>query len=623
MNNGFQIQKAPHQFTYAQHPAQEPGNFFTSLIPSAGGVGGSFAGAGIGTAIAPGIGTLVGALLGGAVGGGSGKVVENAVEGNKDLSQGVLGEAALNGILGAGPLRLAKAGIDTVRGVRAGTGLADAISGAGRNAVQPFIRNKVGTMIGDKGAQMEARAGGYGIGEKVPGSSPLGFNASGNINKNLQAEGIRAGSPESRLKAVEQRLSERGQQIDKMLSSNDVPLTDIQRKSLSSDYLNSIENQPGVTDAVRKSAMNLANNFSKQVTDARGLVDFRRGLDSQVIAFNRNPDAKMAADQLAARTFRDILSEHTNALVPGIKNANNSYHNLMQASEFLKGGAKAISDQSQAAGGGIFGRLVTNQTAQSAKSRLGSRLAARGEKMTNNTRNPFGVGAIAGRELPIQALGALGNQEASSMAMQNQSTPYATTDQNNITSPNSNMDGLYNNSGDVASQGIPPENLIAALAADPAHASETLSLYQALNQALTPKQPKLSATQQSTAARANNALNDIQMLQEAIDSGDINKTLIPFSGTAIGGNILGTTDIQSALYNIGDVILRSRTGAAAPAEEINKFVAGFLPRGGESKEAQMNKLARAFRELSGMVNPIAASGSGGTLSLEDALMANQ
>jgi hypothetical protein len=94
---------------------KKKGNLLTSLIPSAGGIGGSLGGAALGTAVLPGVGTLAGALLGGALGGGAGKVAENAVEGNK-LSSGVAGEAALNGVLGAGPLRLGKFGYEAIKG---------------------------------------------------------------------------------------------------------------------------------------------------------------------------------------------------------------------------------------------------------------------------------------------------------------------------------------------------------------------------------------------------------------------------------------------------------------------------------------------------------------------------
>lgn len=146
---------------------------------------------------------------------------------------------------------------------------------------------------------------------------------------------------------------------------------------------------------------------------------------------------------------------------------------------------------------------------------------------------------------------------------------------------------------------------------------------QKIQSANNPKTSKLTSTQQEKAVRAQNALNDIEVLRKAIESGDINRTLVPGSGTAIGGRLLGTGDVEAALYNIGDVVLRSRTGATAPPEEVKKFVSGFLPRGGESPEQQRNKLERAYRELVGMLNPPGALESEQALTLEDALMAYQ
>lgn len=103
------------------------GNFFTSLIPTAGGTVGSLGGAAAGAAlgsVVPGVGTavggLLGALLGGAGGSALGKVGENAVEGEKDLSKGVGQEALFGGItslpVGAG-LKLAQAGAKVATGV--------------------------------------------------------------------------------------------------------------------------------------------------------------------------------------------------------------------------------------------------------------------------------------------------------------------------------------------------------------------------------------------------------------------------------------------------------------------------------------------------------------------------
>lgn len=122
---------------------KKKGNFLTSLLPSVGGIGGSAAGAAIGTALlpVPGAGTIAGALIGGALGGGGGKLTENAVEGNK-LSSGVAGEAALNGVLSAGPIRLAKLTANTVRGTRA-LGFTDALRSAGEGAAGVAAKSAV------------------------------------------------------------------------------------------------------------------------------------------------------------------------------------------------------------------------------------------------------------------------------------------------------------------------------------------------------------------------------------------------------------------------------------------------------------------------------------------------
>lgn len=103
------------------------GNVLTSLIPTAGGVGGALAGAAGGAAlgsVVPVVGTavggLLGALLGGAGGSAVGKVGQNAVEGNADLGEGVAQEALLGGLtstpIGAG-FKLAKAGVKAATGI--------------------------------------------------------------------------------------------------------------------------------------------------------------------------------------------------------------------------------------------------------------------------------------------------------------------------------------------------------------------------------------------------------------------------------------------------------------------------------------------------------------------------
>lgn len=159
---GFDRPGFKNTITLPQAPTKptRQGNFLTSLIPSGGGIAGAAGGAALGTAILPGVGTLAGALLGGALGGGAGKVAENAVEGNK-LTSGVAGEAALNGVLGAGPLRLGKFGVDAIRGglaaKAAGNSIADALANAGTNAANMSITKAVGNKLSKSGENLIAK----------------------------------------------------------------------------------------------------------------------------------------------------------------------------------------------------------------------------------------------------------------------------------------------------------------------------------------------------------------------------------------------------------------------------------------------------------------------------------
>lgn len=115
-------QRASQRFSQEQSIAspaiekESSGNILTSLIPTAtsilGGIGG--------TILAPGIGTAAG----GAAGGAAGKFLQNLIEGKKDASEGVLGEAALGTLGGLG--KAFQAGKGALGALRAGEGAAAA-----------------------------------------------------------------------------------------------------------------------------------------------------------------------------------------------------------------------------------------------------------------------------------------------------------------------------------------------------------------------------------------------------------------------------------------------------------------------------------------------------------------
>lgn len=141
--------------------SQPKGNFLTSLIPTAGGTAGALGGAAAGAAagsIVPGLGTAVGGLLGAIVGGAGGsalgKVGENAIEGQKDLGQGVGQEALMGGLTSipiTSGLKLARAGVkaSTGFGSKAASTLVDE---AGRGALPKMMNKGAQTTVGTASA---------------------------------------------------------------------------------------------------------------------------------------------------------------------------------------------------------------------------------------------------------------------------------------------------------------------------------------------------------------------------------------------------------------------------------------------------------------------------------------
>lgn len=634
------------------------GNFLTHLFPTIGGIGGGVVGGAAGGALAgsavlPGVGTavggLLGALIGGTVGGGAGKVTENKLEG-QSLGSGVLptawnhpGAALEQGVLSAGPLRLLK-GIGVAGKAAVGSGsLLDALGQGGAvNATVdgPGLLVKGRAFFANKGAQTEARAGGFGIGEKVPGSEPLGFYDSAKITKNLKAEGIKAGSPETRLKQVEDALAARGQEIDTHLATNNKVLTPTAKQSIADNFMKSVDQQPGVDDLVRKKAADLASNFVKQTSDTKSVVNFRRGLDKQVINFNQNPSAALAAKQLAARTFRDVLSDTTENLAPGLKQANQSYSKLKQAQEFLTGANKAVSDQSQG-GGGLVSRALTNDTAQATKSRIGSVTQKIGPR-PNSGANPFGAIAIGGRQLPIGVAGALGtgaaqpsnntNITTATMPNGNSSNPSLTNSMNSNINPS--MDTLSQNNGDMSSSSVfDPANLetniqkIVANGGNLKDIEDYVSLASSINSLhAASTKANASTTIKPTGQQyglATGGLNSLQQLQQLL-SGNPSlaaRNQTPGQGLPLVGNLItnlaGAGDYHALADNVLQSLIHLQTGATATPEEV-KAARGQLPGPSDTPEEVQRKLSN----LSAMFAPYVQGGTiGGSSDISDLLSA--
>lgn len=623
---GYQ-QHLKQQAAVAPQPAKKPGNFFTHLFPTIGGIGGGAAGGAAGgalagTAILPGIGTAVGALggalIGGFAGGATGKAVENGVEGQA-IGNGVIGQGLEQGVLSAGPLKLLKAGKAVAGVAKPGVSLAEALANADTKVAAPGIISKVRSAVANKGAQTEARAGGFGIGEKASGSKPLGYYDSAQILSNLKNEGIKAGSPEVRLKQVEDAMNTRGQQLDLHLLDNNVALKPVDTQYIVNAYNKAIENQPGVDDLARKQAQNLITNFANQAKDLRGVVDFRRGLDDQVINFTQNPDTGLAAKQLAARTLRDVINKNVEKVAPGIADLNRSYSNLADAKGFLVGGSKAVSDNSQSAGGGVIGRVLASDTAQGVKSKAGSVMQGAAPKVVPSS--PFGIGGQILRQAPTGLAGALlsqANNTSSNSAGQNPNI--ATNTATNAMNNSANIDTSYQNSADTSStsqDNTSPYSLDALNAdvqRDPKNADKYFTLFQEYQKAYAaPKASTATGFTKPTAQQYSQAATGLQSLQALASILQTDPSVVGKNASTPGQNlplgigshisgIEGTSQYRAITGNILNSIARINTGANMPESERVFYENSYLPQPGDNDQTKQQKLQTLYQFFAPLAN---------------------
>jgi len=624
---------------------KKKGNFITSLLPSAGGIGGGVAGAAIGTAILPGIGTLIGAGLGGALGGGGGKVAENKIEGNA-LGSGVAGEAAINGVLGAGPLRLLKGGVDVARGLKAGTGLADAVTQAGSNAVNASATKAIGNRLSKSGQNLIAKE--------------FRLNPTQQANfKNLTGEEATSVLRRYGIKKPED-LTAKIQPLQDAFDHVVTQVPNISKKELQSGLAS-------VYDPLLKSPALFEQNLGQQIkaqadelvkragtegisaTDVNGL---RKTFDNAV-SYTQKGAPEYNVIEKTAHALRGTLQRAADRA--GVKSAEGSsfkdiglelrklrqLNDVVGKQSYLGSGnlplgiPNLLATAAGGASGGLPGAALAGGATQLINSNMGRRLAANGiikagEKLTAKaaTSSPYGVGAVASRIAPVGLADALLGQSPQSDG-NNMATNATTT--NTTTMPNSdqNMGPLSQTSSDSSSATIDPNSPFAPqnLETSIKHiiskggtlkdATDFISLADAIQKMQSPSSAKLNATQLQQANNANSGLGDLQTIAQEIqgDPSVLIKDAIP--GGSIARRLTGTNNYDAAKQNVVDVIARLRSGAAITADEAQRYL-GLLPGAADTPQSAVQKLQRLSSLLSSFANPEAAQPD-----LSSALMAAQ
>jgi hypothetical protein len=639
-------QKAQQQPQQPKQP-EKKGNLLTSLIPSGGGIAGAAGGAAIGTAIAPGIGTLLGALLGGAAGGAGGKVAENAVEGQQNLGQGVGQEALINGVLGAGPLRLLKGGVDVARGLKAGTGLADAVANAGQGAVNSSIRGAVGNKLTDASNDLVVKNFRLTPSQLNNFKSKFGEDASQTIKK-YGLVGKDAGTiADNTIKPLQGEFDSIAQQIPSL------PTVDVLKafKAKYEPLINSaVEDKQAIGQQLKQQADTLAKKYGAEIPSGE-LAGVRQEFDSLVNYADKaaNP-ARYGVNKLSADAIRSVLQQTADKA--GIKASNgmtfkevgqelSKLHQLtdnIAKQEQLGRGSSPLGLLNLVGGGvgagvggplgAIGGAAVTNV----ANSSLGRKITAGaaekvGAGLTKKaaSSSPYGIGGVTSRILPAGVAGAYLSSPNSDVMSQMAPTT------NTATSNPDNMGALYTNGQDMSSttgspQGESPysqANLMADVQRDPKNADKYFAIYQNFQKTFaSPTSKPLNSTQLQQANNAQSGLTALGTIQSLIqqDPSMLLKGAIP---TDIGKNLAGAGVLNTARKEASDVISRLRTGAAINKEEEN-FYRSQLPQFGDTPDTIDYKLNLLGSLFSRFANPEAAQpdlSSGG--DLVSALMSAQ
>lgn len=645
-------------------------NLLLDQISTVGGIAGGIAGLPLG---------LIGAGGGAAVGSGLGEALENALTGDS-LGKNVVKETALGGLFGAGPWNLAKAGFGAARG-----GARAAAGAATEEATKTGTRGRL-TDLSNKLLTSQYGTIGKPVARATRPEETLGTLANYGLTKPDDVERVASkftGSGGLVSKAVSkatgrsQRVPTEGiqQVFDDAVEINGLVDKDAsaaqsvfraQMKKLMGGPGGSLRPDADPTDvlgvmrALEKRAANLSGkggnyrlSTPERVDQAKVLLTVRDELEDRLFA------AAGASKSLATVLTPQFRKELVD-LQPGNRQWQNFVDNTVMKSKdigelrstmspFVR--ARQIIDEADVntttyggrvgnlagATAGVFDPLtgaLTSALQTAARSPV-ARAASSGLRTVGNATSgqarsgtsPIGIGTRLGAagavggfinqsgqasaspaSLEDAVMGQTGTSMGGRFAPEPQSFPQPSDDVFDPSNVQNSIQQIVANGGTID---------------DVIKFTNVATNIQKLRSQGQPKEAKLTSTQQKDAVRAQNALKDVETLRGAIESGDITRTAIPGSGTALGGRILGTTDVEAALYNIGDVILRARTGATAPPEEVKRFVSGLLPRGGESRESQMNKLERAYRELVGMLNPPAALEDEQPTSMEDALLQTQ
>lgn len=597
------------------------GGFLTSLISetlgTVGGIGG-FAlagpvGAGIGAA---GLGSLGSAL--------EQKVRDDKVDWGKAGKEG-----AIEGVFSAGPLKLGKLAINlpkAAKAAKAGGSFADELSQA-----LISIPTKAGRSLtaSARGMQVGARAG-----DTQLRSPELVNELNTFLSKTVKTK---AAAPARQLVDLEKFIKKRGEDLGKVLQKANRTLTEKEKTTIVTKMRGEFNN---AVVAPTNRQLAIMDDIEKRIHQAPDLVSvdtLRKTLDSNIKKFSA--DANLPLDEQVFRIGRRSLTEEVGERAGLSKAVKKDLNQAFTAEDFLfqSAGRKTAA----ATPGGI---PIPRRLAQGVSARAGRRLEQVGSALDST-----GPKALAARV-------GVGSQVASAIPPQNevdalsqglsQTDPTMSGGFEESLSPEESFIQQLIDAGMV--EGVaPPQG--AEGATQPGRLSQAdieqailldlqetggknLDKIQEVATLLGPQSESagLNVTK-PTQEDYTNAVTGMEALQQLFslietDPGIVQRTRTPGRGIntlGIGSEIRkrsGTAEFDTLGFQAVENLLRIQTGAAAPEQEVRRYMSQYLPQASDSEQTRNLKLQRMasfFQNVLKLANsPAASTGT----SQEDALV---
>lgn len=629
-----QLYKGYHAYDAARQQKKiQSRSTFQKYAPAAGATGAALVAAILtrGASIAP---TMAALGAAGAIGGATGeRYAQQANKENINLKR-IKNEALVSGLTSAIPV----GGFGRSARIASQAGTSAATAGA-----EQVIKKGLAGKVQQSGIRMASRSAGIGPGERIAGKE-LQTPVSQKLYLWGKQRGMPSGHPEVVNTWANTQRDTIGKQLEQKIAQTNVRIKPTQ---VSTDFRKAIQQNAAIRNDPQ--AIKLASTIEasiKKVKTNKGLVQARRDFQNainQTRGTGVSPKAERV-HQIAVNT----LEKHINNVSPEIKAINGEYNKI---SKIVEGSAKQtqrVTRQSENAGGGLAGRILTGDSAQTFKSITGGVMA----RTPSNTVK----GASAGLLRPTA--GEMGKQSLTQAILNNNekkgADPYAPQPAAEVNPATNTPNGPYDpnyvappvdptadpnadpNAPTDAQQQAPesPYSLQQALAdiqRDPKNTDKYLSVYKTV--AAAQKDAAKAAGGQGhgivSAQSYSNALSgqqSLQMLNDLIQQNPslTSKTSVPGQGLPVAGGYiqkaLGTNQYKALAHNVADAVLRLRTGAQANESEIRLYMTQFMPQAGDPPATVQRKL----QILQSNFTPYLSSGGPTDLSsLTDALTAVQ